>query len=232
MSEPTPTPGADTISAEEWAAISRSRAAVYAWFSALFALELSDDAVAAYRQGKASALLDGFDGIGLPAQAARLRQALQGWTALPDLRVELAADFTRLFLLDARDAAAPYASTYLDRQMYGEPHQQMKAFLQSGGLQVDAGFKEPADHLAVFLAFMEDNVRKAAETTGSERLQAAALQADFLNQALLSWLPQFESRCQALRPHTVSDFYPAAASLLLAFVTLDAATLAPTDQAA
>ena len=72
----------------------------------------------------------------------------------------------------------------------------------------------------------------AAETAGAERLQAVALQTDFLKQALLSWLPQFEARCQALRTHTISDFYPAAASLLLAFVTLDAATLGPTDQAA
>lgn len=231
MSQPGPA-GADTISAEDWSAISRSRAAVYAWFSALFALELSDDAVAAYRQGKAAALLDGFEGIGLSAQASRLRQALQGWAALPDLRVELAADFTRLFLLDTRDAAAPYASAYLDKQLYGAPHQQMQDFLRSGGLQVQADFKEPADHLAVYLAFMEDNVRKAAETAGAERLQAVALQTDFLNEALLSWLPQFDARCQALRPQMLSDFYPAAASLLLAFVTLDAATLGPTNQAA
>lgn len=231
MTQPNPA-GMDSISAEDWSLISHSRAAVYAWFSTLFALELNDDAVAAYRQGQADALLAGFDDIGLSAEAGRLRSALQGWAALPDLRVELAADFTRLFLLDARDAAAPYASAYLDKQLYGEPHQQMQAFLQSGGLRVQADFKEPADHLAVFLAFMENNIRKAADVAPHERRQAAALQADFLNEALLPWLPQFEARCQALRRDTASDFYPAVAALLLAFITTDAAVLAASDEAA
>ncbi|NLC36910.1 MAG: molecular chaperone TorD [Alcaligenaceae bacterium] len=209
----------------DWAVISRSRADLYAWFSSLFAAELSDDTVAAYRQGQARPLLDAFHAIGLEAGAQRLAQALQGWAALPHLRVELAADFARLFLFDARNAAAPYASAYLDSQFFGEPHRQMQAFLASGGLRVQADFKEPADHLAVFLAFMEDNIRKAEHIAPEERPQAAAMQADFLNEALLSWLPQFEARCQALRGETVSDFYPAAATLLLAFTQADAASL-------
>jgi len=218
--------------ADEWAAASQGRADIYAWFSTLFSAELSDDAVAAYRQGQAEALLAGFDGIGLSAQAGRLRRALRGWAALPHLRMELAADFTRLFLLDARDAAAPYASAYLDSQLYGEPHRQMQAFLGSGGLRVQAGFKEPADHLAVFLAFMEDNARKATHAGAADRREAAGLQADFLNSALLSWLPRFEARCQALRGETASDFYPAVAALLLAFATADAAILEAADETA
>lgn len=209
----------------DWAAISRSRADLYAWFSSLFAIELSDDAVAAYRQGQAEPLLAAFAAMGLEAEAQRLSQALQGWAALPHLRVELAADFARLFLYDARTAAAPYASAYLDSQFFGEPHRQMQAFLRSGGLQVHADFKEPADHLAVFLAFMEDNIRKAEHAAPEERPQAAHIQADFLKEALLSWLPQFEARCQSLKGETVSDFYPAAAAMLLAFIQADAETL-------
>lgn len=214
---------------EDWVAVSRSRADFYAWFSALFTAELTDDALAAYRRGDASDLLAALDAVGLTEEVTRLHRAVHAWDALPLLRLELAADFSRLFLLDARDAAAPYASAYLDRQLYGEPHAQMRAFLASGGLRVHTDFKEPADHLAVFLAFLENNIRKAAHASVPERRQAIALQADFLNNALLSWLPQFNMRCQALRTQTASDFYPAAAALLLAFARADAESLDTED---
>ena len=223
---------AHACDADDWAVISRNRADMYAWFSALFALELTDEGLAAYRQGQADVLLAALSDTGLEQEAARLRAALQLWPGFAQLRIELAADFARLFLINARDAAAPYASTYLDRQLYGEPHRQMLAFLGSGGLRVHADFKEPADHLSVFLAFMEDNIRKAADTDGKERELAAELQANFLNEALLPWLPQFDARCQALRTQTASDFYPAVSSLLLAFVTMDAACLTATDESA
>lgn len=211
----------------EWAAICTHRADLYAWFSTLFAAELSDTTVAAYRRGDAENLLAALEALSLSAAVQRLRRALETWDSLPFLRVELAADFARLFLLDARDAAPPYASAYLDpkKQLYGEPHMKMQAFLRESGLQVRSAFKEPSDHLAVFLAYVEAWIRGTAKVDASARRQLAADQASFLKEALLSWLPKVVERCERIRKDTASDFYPAIAALLLAFVSEDAAGL-------
>jgi len=210
-----------------WAALSASRASVYAWFSSAFAAELTGESIEAYRRGDADALFGALQETGFAAEVKRLRAALEAWAAMPYLKQELAADFARLFLIDARDAAMPYASAYLDPkgQLYGEPHQKMRTSLQNSGLRVHTGFKEPSDHLAVVLAYVETSIRRAADVSASDRASAAADQASFLKSALLSWLPQFAQRCQGLRKDTASDFYPALAGLLLAFVSEDAAWL-------
>lgn len=212
---------------DAWAALSASRATVYAWFSSAFAAELTSDGIAAYQRGDAEALFVALKETGFADEVERLRTALEAWDAMPYLKEELAADFARLFLIDARDAALPYASAYLDPQgqLYGEPHRKMRTSLQNSGLQVHTSFKEPSDHLAVVLAYVETFIRRAADVSGPDRAPAAADQASFLNAALLSWLPRFAQRCQGLRKDAVSDFYPALAALLLAFVSEDVAWL-------
>ena len=100
----------------------------------------------------------------------------------------------------------------------------MRAFLAEGGLQVQADFREPADHLAVYLAALAHWSRTMAGLADeAAQAEAASQQAEFLATALLSWLPEFVARCQAIR--VSSDFYPALAALLLAFVTADAEAL-------
>lgn len=214
-----------------WTLYSQHRADIYAWFSSVFALELTDDVIASYQRGDAGALLAAFGSMGLEEQARRVASAVQAWSSVPMLKMELSADFARLFLVDLRGAAAPYASAYLDPegQLYGEPHRMMQQFLHDNGLKVHAGFKEPADHLAVILACFEAQVRHDAQL-GSDTCQGAAEeQARFLDNALLSWLPSFTRQCQQVRADLVTDFYPAVAALLLGFVTEDARSLRSAD---
>lgn len=210
----------------QWPAICAQRARFYDWFCALFARELDAATLAAYSRGEAAPLLDACTGLGLTAPAERVRQAIAGLTLLQQARIELAADFAQLFLLDERSAALPYASFYLaeNRALYGPQEKAMRALLAEGGLQVQADFREPADHLAVYLAALAHWTRAAAQHD-SEAAQAgvAGEQADFLANALLTWLPEFVARCQAIR--VSSDFYPALAALLLAFVEADADAL-------
>ncbi len=211
----------------DWPASSAGRANVYAWFSALFAAELSEGTISAYQQGDAKTLLAGLDAIGLTAEVERLQTVISGWGKIPFLKQELAADFAQLFLLDAKQTALPYASAYLDPegQLYGKPHQHMQEFLRANGLQVHTAFKEPSDHVAVLLACMEALIRKAADTAGESRLQAASTQVDFLRNALQTWLPTFVDQCQGLGKYTVCDFYPALTALLRAFISEDIAFL-------
>ncbi|WP_313299569.1 molecular chaperone TorD [Diaphorobacter sp.] len=213
--------------AVDWSASSAGRANLYAWFSALFAAELSESVIGAYQQGDAETLLAGLDAIGLTAEVERLQAAIGSWGKIPFLKQELAADFAQLFLLDVKQSAMPYASAYLDPegQLYGKPHQQMQEFLRANGLQVHTAFKEPSDHLAVLLACMEALIRQGLETSGDSRLRAASTQVDFLRNALQTWLPTFVNQCQQLGKNTVCDFYPALTALLRAFILEDIAFL-------
>lgn len=81
------------------------------------------------------------------------------------------------------------------------------------------GIKEPADHLAVFLAVFAHWL----QTERQAPTNAAAEQARFLEEALLNWLPLWKERCRQL--HLKTKVYPALAALLLAFVQADKAYL-------
>ena len=127
-----------------------------------------------------------------------------------------------MFLLDAEAGALPYASAYdteqLQLQLYGPAEARMRAFLATASLAVGDEFKEPADHLAVYLSLMARFAEQDAST--DNRPVAARNQSDFLQDALLTWLPSFASRNRKASPRY--DFYPALAALLVNFVEHDA----------
>lgn len=200
-------------SAAEWRLVCKQRAWVYAWFSTLYEAELSDAALKAYFAGEAAPLLGGLCALGLDAEVGRFQAALGDLRNAPLARLELAADFAQMFLLDLKSGAPPYASVYAgdDPQFCGAAERQMRQFLAAAALSIDTRFREPADHLAVYLAFMRHKLEGHAE---------ACDQADFLDGALLDWLPRFVERNQKSKPQF--DLYPALAALLLAFVQRDA----------
>lgn len=208
----------------DWPAISRQRADFYAWFCALFAAELDDAQLQAYCSGAAAPLLDACEQLGLPS-AARLAQSIVALRMLPYARIELAADFAQLFLLDSRHTALPYASFYREpgQRLFGDEERRMRDFLRHGGLRLQADFREPADHLAVYLAVMERGARALGSASAAELSAEATAQAAFVRDALLTWLPDFVTRCQTITVR--SDFYPACAALLLEFVRDDVDSL-------
>lgn len=209
------------LSLEDWAHTSEQRAFVYAWFSTLYAAEMPESMLAVYVSGGVSHLLEGFAILGLGAQAQRLQTAIDALGDVPDAHLELAADFALLFLLDAKTGALPYASAYINGQtrLYGATEARMRALLADASLDIRDDFKEPADHLAIYLAVMERLIRQHAHT--ADISAAARDQVTFLADALQSWLPEFAARHQQTSPRF--DFYPALAELLCAFVEQDVA---------
>lgn len=207
------------LSAADWQLAARQRALVYGWLSTLYAAELPPKTLSAYVAGEAAPLLDGLAALGLGAEAGRLRAAIAGLGGTPHAALELAADFAQLFLLDARAGALPYASAYEgdDPRFCGEAEARMRAFLAESALAIREGFREPADHLAIHLAIMARLVEQHGRAT--DVATAARDEAAFLRDALLDWLPEFARRCE--RAKAQSDFYPALAALLLAFVRED-----------
>lgn len=205
-----------------WSQVSANRALSYQWFANLLAAELSDEQLALYQGEQAGPILALFAQIGLESEAERVHKAIQAWDKPSYLRLELAADFAQMFLLDAKRAAVPYASVYLDNgQVYGSSEQLMHNILRDNQLEIPSDFKEPADHVAVILGVMAEWIRREQghNTISPEWRQTVQFQHNFVEQMLLSFLPEFTRRSQAI---SVSyDFYPALCALLLAYVEAD-----------
>ncbi|HQZ01153.1 MAG TPA: molecular chaperone TorD [Thauera sp.] len=213
------------LGAVQWRLANRQRAQLYGWFATLYAQEVSEVTLEGYFGEAYLPLYAGLADLGLEREVARLRKSIDALRATPLARLELAADFAQLFLLDAKTGALPYASAYEGEAtgsvLYGAAEERMRAFLAESGLAIQAEFREPADHLAVYLALMAKLAEQDAEQgVDSTEFAAAALgQLSFLRGGVLGWLAAFVQRCQELEPQF--DFYPALASLLLGFVRED-----------
>jgi TorA-specific chaperone len=135
--------------------------------------------------------------------------------------LELSADYCGLFLVGTKHSASPYASLYLNNSssdkpatkgneplLFGEQHQQMTQFLKQSQLQVQSEFPEPADHLAVILAYI-------AHISMHSRHQEQLL---FIRNYLANWLPKLVAKIANV---DTGKFYIALAQLTLAWVESD-----------
>lgn len=203
---------------EEWLAVNEQRAAIYQWFSTWFALEQTQVQLDCYHSEELNGLYELFDDIGLSSECARFQESIAVLLQDQDAVLELSADFAQHFLLDDKVSALPYASFYLeDGKLYGDVETKMREFLSENQLSVSTDFKEPADHLAVYLELMAHWIQKDKNFAEYSRINAE--QVLFLNNGLLSWLPNFVEVSQ--KQKLQYDVYPALSQLLLAFVQVD-----------
>lgn len=203
---------------EEWLAVNEQRAAIYQWFSAWFALEQTQVQLDCYYTDKLNGLYELLKQIGLTSECARFQKAMAVLLKDQDATLELSADFAQHFLLDDKVSALPYASFYLeDGKLYGDVETKMREFLSENKLAVSTEFKEPADHLAVYLELMAYWIQNDRDFAEHSRINAE--QVVFLTNGLLSWLPDFveASQNQKLK----YDVYSALSDLLLAFIHVD-----------
>ncbi|MBN8440663.1 MAG: molecular chaperone TorD [Thauera sp.] len=209
------------IAPAEWELASAQRSRLYGWFSALYAEEVQEALFEKHFSGGSFEPFEGVSALGLAGEVRRLEAAITALHDVPLARLELAADFAQLFLLDARSGALPYASAYEGdasaARLYSAAEAKMRELLASRALAICSTFREPADHLAVLLSLQ---AHLAQHQCAAGDIHAAAQeQADLLRTALLNWLPRFVARCQQVKPRF--DFYPALATLLLGFMRAD-----------
>ena len=206
---------------QQWQAANTARATLYRWFAELFARELTKTNLTQL-QAQYPSLHAAFSDLNLEPQSAALQTALENLQVIPapDRALELAADFAHLFLLSGHQSAPPYASYYLesDQMLYGKPAQQMSEFLASHKLDLHPEFREPKDHLSIYLQVMSLWIKSSVDEQVN-LIEMAVQQQHFLEDALLSWLPKFAARCQHIRVKT--QVYPAIIDLLLHFVQED-----------
>lgn len=203
---------------EEWLAVNEQRAVIYQWFGTWFALEQTQAQLDCYQSEGLNGLYELFEQIGLASECTRFRKAMATLLKDPDAVLELAADFAQHFLLDDKVSALPYASFYLeDGKLYGDIETEMREFLAENKLAVSSEFKEPADHLAVYLELMAHWIQNDKDF--AEYSQVNAEQTLFITNGLLSWLPDFVAASQ--KQKLKYDVYPALTHLLLAFIQVD-----------
>ncbi len=196
-------------------AINQARAMVYSLLSSLFAREIDETLWLEMTSKEAEVFWRN-----LQADDSFKEDIAQIQTQLSLLdndraRLELAADYCGLFLVGGKNSASPYAGNYLsssrkdkEQEIFGEFHQQMLAFLHASGLEVESEFPEPADHIAVVLAYCSHLCLAANE----------AEQYPFIRDYLVTWLTAFEANVHA---HDPGKFYRALASFAKSWVKSD-----------
>jgi TorA-specific chaperone len=194
--------------------INESRASLYWWFATLLTKELDKEQLALYFSGQGLQLLDQLgEEATFDASVKQIKSALLTVLAIKQPELELAADFSELFLTDAKKGAPPYASVYLSEsgQLFEQPHHDMIATFKKQGLAVDPAFNEPADHIAIQLDYLGNLIMKDGDDVSEAQIA-------FIEESVLSWLGLFVTATTKVNN---SGFYQAVCQLLQEFTTQD-----------
>ncbi|UJF18165.1 molecular chaperone TorD [Vibrio sp. SS-MA-C1-2] len=132
--------------------------------------------------------------------------------------LELAADYCGLFLVGTKHSASPYAGLYQttitaeqEPTLFGPQHQQMVTFLNQSELSVQSEFREPADHVAVILAYLSHLCTK--DPLDEQKL--------FITTTLTPWLNSFVNKVVEVDKGQDGVFYSAVARLTLSWLESD-----------
>ncbi|MFM2589364.1 molecular chaperone TorD [Vibrio sp. TBV020] len=198
------------------------RAEIYWWLSSLFATELTEENIAQYQSPEIRTFLTGLgENEQLKPAITRITDALNRLMDREDAQLELAADFCDLFLKSDKDSALPYASMYIGKSglLNDTPAKEMEALMAEHGVEVDKKLNEPADHIAIELDFLGNLIVGSNKSEDESQLEEAfKAQEAFIQQHLLSWVPQFSNKCQKFDEF---GFYSAISTLTVAFLELD-----------
>ncbi len=194
-------------------AVNQARAMVYRLLSSLFAKEIDHQILHELTGEQAQAFLAQLASEPAFKQDIDTLISVLNTLKTDKALLELAADYCGLFLVGSKHSASPYASLYLngsdhETPLFGEQHQQMLQFLKQSKLQVQTSFPEPADHLAVILAYVEHLCLHSDKTT----------QLNFIESNLNNWLGNFAAKvieCDS------GQFYSALARLTKNWVASD-----------
>lgn len=145
--------------------------------------------------------------------------------ARPDEPELLAGEYARVFLGSGvlnGNAAFPYESVYTSSHglVMQEARDEVLAIYRSQGVDKDETWKDPEDHIALELEFMEILSRRCADAVGSNNNEAAEslvkTQYRFLIDHLMNWAPRFLGD---VSKYAEVDFYPAFAALAIAWLS-------------
>jgi len=142
------------------------------------------------------------------------------------LHVDLRLDHARLFAGRTDALAKPYGSVWLDDDapLVGDSTMAVLQHYEDGGFEVDEGFRDLPDHVAVELEFLYVLLFRLADASvrGDDATLRGAdtMRRRFLAEHLGAWIGPFAT---AVRGGAESAFYRELGSLAERFVTMEAA---------
>ena len=149
----------------------------------------------------------------------------EGWQSIQRYLAEeapedVADEFTRLFLGPFGTQVNPYESYYLTGQLFKAPLVSLRGFLKRLGLEKrEDEFAEPEDVLAFELEVMRWLVDKQMTAANpEEETRWLQLQADFLKEHLLVWVP---TCAEDIERAGGANFYRGAALILRGFLEVE-----------
>lgn len=150
--------------------------------------------------------------IAIPPGLAPESDGLQ----MADPAATLAAEYLNAFEL-AKNAVSLYEGSYAGGCDRSQILLEVKSFYMHFGLSVSEVLREPEDHLAAELEFMQFLTAKQAlaEMEGEDPSPYVRAQRDFLSRHLGKWLPAFTVAANGLE----SGFYRSLAMFANTFVT-------------
>lgn len=140
------------------------------------------------------------------------------------LRIELAADYNRLFLGMGPHPVPPYESVYTSPEglLMQDARDEVLAAYRAQGLDAPDDFNLPEDHLALecaFVAELAERTAAAAEHDGQQAVdKLIAFQRAFVEEHLAAWVPAFGAEVET-RART--SFYRGLATLACEQVEAD-----------
>ncbi len=126
----------------------------------------------------------------LAAAAQKLLAETVGQEDRPEYMERLAADYQRLFIGPGSIPAPPWESVYCSREklLFGEPDLLVRHAYRRDGLMVK--HSEPADHIALELAFMAYLCRIGSKEK-KRFYEILHTQQNFLEEHLLQWISRW-----------------------------------------
>ena len=210
-----------------WAPFNAERSSIFEWFSSVYADVISKDLFEFYCSDEMGGLLDFFVGLGFADEVARVVKAIEEMDGSEKARIALAEDFKTLFLTKKTQAVPPLASNYLLKEDidFLRNNLPLSVFLEHNKLPLNPAFNEAEDNISVYLAAISAWCFAVVYEKKANIINSVAqVQGMYLEASLLSWIDEWEEAVQESEG-TNYDFYQSVASLLRAFVELDAFVL-------
>jgi TorA maturation chaperone TorD len=215
---------------EEKITLNKNRSLIYAFLSRMYEKEitvellkeLSSDNSPIFQIGASVEIDDpgfkkGFEMLGTYLRSVKGRDPNK-------VKLELAVEYANLFLGLTKKPAHPSESVYMsgEHTMYQEPRDNVMKEYWKAGLDRVKEFKEPEDHIAIELKFMEYLCGKTAESLEKNENEEAKVylnnQKAFVNDHLSRWVPQFTT--DILQSGEI-DFYRGVACITKSFIELE-----------
>ena len=211
---------------EQLAALFKKRADTYCLLARLYRVEVDEETYEELRQAS------------FPAQTGN-ENLDEGYRKIAtylssnhdDAVLQLAIDYVRIFIghgNTAYSAAYPFESVYTSekRLLMQEARDEIMELYAKAGLVIGGGWKDPEDHVALELEYMQimcERAREALEAgQDSQALELVAMQRDFLLDHLVSWVPMMTTD---MRRFAKTDFYQGISLVTEGFLAQDKAFL-------